>query len=245
MSPSTSPRPTPALRPSLRRAALLSPLLVSVPVITGCPSDPKPGPSASTSASAVKAAPSGSVGVAPPSLGGAFEIAPGVFAVPSGPSLLLEPLKGAGPIRFGANLETIERLMGSTCNVKRDDYCSMPSFALEFKLTDGLLTEIRAHRVQRLAADGVSYGVLNGALAPDLKLGTFRGIVLETLGAPRRVDPVTQANSFGTFEVAHYEGLSLEFDQLPNSNNVLGGVVLRSTVELPPPPQAAPSASAP
>lgn len=222
----------------------LSGVLLSAALLMGCPSEPTPKPTVSASATAttkatVAPAPSG---VAPPGIGGAFEISPGVFAIPSGPSLLLEPMKGAGPIRFGASVETIERLMGASCTVKRTDYCGMPSFALEFKLTEGRLTEIRAHRVQRLAPDGVSFGVLNGALAPDLKLGTFRGIVLETLGAPRRTDVVTQDNGFGTFERAHYEGLTLEFDQLPNSNNVLGGVILRESLELPPAPTPAPSA---
>ncbi len=190
-----------------------------------------------------------------------FEVAPGKFAIPVGPRLLLEPGKGAGPVRFGATVETIERQMGMKCQDLSPTFCGITTAAIDFVLTDGKVSEIRVHRIQRPSTPDRKggprvYGVFNGKLVKDLSMGMFRGLVSDALGKPLRVDTITEPNDFGTYEIAHYQGMSLEFDRLKNGNNVLGGVVLRPfDTPLPPvatrplstppviPPAAAPSAS--
>ena len=76
------------------------------------------------------------------------------WRIPVGPTLLIMPGEGVGPIRFGARLETIERLIGEPCEQKRDEaggvlVCRYSAYATEFVLRDGVLKEIRAHRMGR------------------------------------------------------------------------------------------------
>lgn len=210
-------------------------------------------PSATTaSAKASAAVPSGSAVALSESPGNAltgFEVAPGKFAIPVGPRLLLEPGKGAGPVRFGATLETVERQMQMKCQLVSPTFCGITTAAIDFVLTDGTVSEIRVHRIQRPSTpdrngDPRVYGVFNGKLIKNLSPGVFKGVVIEALGQPTRVDTISEPNAFGTFEIAHYPGMSLEFDRLKNDNNVLGGIILRP-FDAPLPPVATKPLSVP
>ncbi|MGE0322405.1 MAG: hypothetical protein AB7S68_08880 [Polyangiaceae bacterium] len=200
---------------------------------TACDNDKPSAPVASAKASV--AAPSASAVPLTQSPGNeltGFEVAPGKFAIPVGPRLLLEPGKGAGPVRFGATVETIERQMQMKCQDLSPTFCGITTAAIDFVLTDAKVSEIRVHRIQRPSSPDRKggprvYGVFNGRLIRDISMGQYRGLVNEALGKPLRVDTITEPNAFGTFEIAHYQGFSVEYDRLKNGNNVLGGVILR------------------
>jgi hypothetical protein len=149
--------------------------------------------------------------------------------VPGGPRLAILAGKGVGPIRIGATVATIERLMERKCEALTDQSCKYVSRAVEFELNQGVVVSIRAHRPHRPAgvksADGQerTYGVFNGLIPPDVQFGMTVPGVEVALGKPRRVEKV-QDPIFGTRELRHYPGMILEYDQLPDAPLVLGGV---------------------
>src|SRR5690606_14469156 len=73
--------------------------------------------------------------------------------VPVGPELIFVPGKGAGAIRFGATVETIERHMDAPCEKKTEDRCLDARAAVEFFLTEGKLSQMKAHRRDRKVTD--------------------------------------------------------------------------------------------
>lgn len=206
----------------------------------GCQSEGKKPSVASAQASA---SPGSSIEptTMPPHLGGGFEVSPGKYAVPSGPVLELVPGQGAGPIRLGDSIETVEKHIGGSCDIKTAELCDAVAGGMDFRFKDGKLEEIQVSRVLRVAAPGTDgsqrkYGVFNGFLRPNVRLGDYRGVVITDIGSPLRTDSVPQPNKNGTFEVAQYDGMALEFDQLENENNVLGSIIIRR----PGPPPALP-----
>jgi hypothetical protein len=160
-------------------------------------------------------------------------LAPEPWHVPVGPTLLLEPGKGLGPIRFGAHLDTIERLIGEPCEEKRQDSphvlaCRYSAQAVEFFLTDGALTSARAHRLGRPFNKDPKpdFGIFNGRFAGGAAIGMLMSGVQELLGKPKAVHQVKDPNPYGTIEIHDYDGFSLEYDRLDANRVVLGGVVL-------------------
>jgi hypothetical protein len=162
-------------------------------------------------------------------------LAPEPWHVPVGIALLIEPGKGVGPIRFGARLDTIERLMAEPCEQKKKQepagtlVCRYSAQAVEFFLSDGVLTSVRAHRLGRPfngSDPKPDFGVYNGRFASGAALGMLMPAVQELLGKPQAVQPVTQANPFGTVELHDYAGFVLEYDRLATDTIVLGGIRL-------------------
>ncbi len=148
-----------------------------------------------------------------------------------GPALPILPGQGVGPIRFGANRQTIERLMGAPCDDQSDTLCRYVGQALDFKLEGGLTTEIRVSRKGRGAkqrADGaiIEYGFFNGALLPDLYFGMLPSAIQEVLGPPAKVEKIEPMGADGFAERHVYDGATLEYDRWSNGNLVLGAVVL-------------------
>src|ERR1041385_8945173 len=85
---------------------------------------------------------------------------PSSWPVPSGLLLAILAGKGVGPIRFGATVQTIERLMDLPCEIRTDDACRYIGRAIDFHLKDGVTDEMHIHRVNRVATpDGRTYGV--------------------------------------------------------------------------------------
>src|SRR3954468_24171393 len=82
--------------------------------VWGCKSPAKDQPEASTSALAR----SPSAGVAPRA-----PVPPGTIQLPEGPQLAIQAGQGVGPIRIGATVATIERLMEAPCEVKTESVC--------------------------------------------------------------------------------------------------------------------------
>lgn len=163
------------------------------------------------------------------------------WPVPGGPVLAVQAGKGVGPILFGANIQSVERLMGERCDAKDPSRCQFYARAVEFKFQDGTTSTIRIHRAGRLAAKGpkgddIRWGEFNGAIPPDAQLGMLQTAVEAAIGKPQAKRPVTDARGHGTVFITEYEGMTLEYDKLPNGNVVLGGIVL----EAPPKSPAAP-----
>src|SRR5690606_32148866 len=90
------------------------------------------------------------------------------WRIPVGPRLLIVPGKGFGPIRFGARLDTIERLIGEPCEEKREEgaqvICRFSAHAVDFVLEKGVLTQMRGHRLGRpfKPEPPLDYGIFNG-----------------------------------------------------------------------------------
>jgi hypothetical protein len=154
---------------------------------------------------------------------------PKTFQVPIGPMLGIIPGKGVGPIRFGATVETVERLMQSKCAEKTESVCRYSAQAIDFHFTDGALSEIRIQGDERPFSDkpGVTYGVFNGRFAGGAALGMYSQFVIESLGEPKRKENVQPGGNLKTMERHYYEDMVLEYDKLENGNVVLAGVVLK------------------
>lgn len=240
-----------AARPAVSLAALL---LIALGGGSACRSGEIDSRSSAPSAAAPPAEP-----VAPPAVAGGAgaagaaqkpaharpipPVAPEPWHVPVGPTLLIEPGKGMGPIRFGAHVETIERLIGEPCEEKRQDSphvlaCRYSAQAVEFLLTDGALTSMHAHRLGRPFKKDPKpdFGIFNGRFEGGAAIGMLMSGVQELLGKPKAVHQVKDPNPYGTIEVHDYDGFSLEYDRLDENRVVLGGIVLTA-------PHAAGSAS--
>jgi hypothetical protein len=153
------------------------------------------------------------------------------WSLPSGPVLAVLAGQGVGPIRIGATIATIERLMAAPCDVKTRDLCRYIGRAVEFQLENGAVKLINVQRAGRPAGkDGagkvVEYGFFNGAIPPDLQLGMVPSALQEHLGQPRSVDRRDAAGPADRLEVHHYPGLRVEYDRLENGNLVASAFVI-------------------
>jgi len=152
--------------------------------------------------------------------------------IPVGPKLAIAPGKGFGAIRFGARLDTIERLIGEPCEEKTEQggkvTCRYSAQAVDFVLENGVVTEMRAHRLGRPFKNSgkPDYGIFNGGFENGLAFGMVPAAARELVGAPKSVRPITGDNPFHTVEVHEYDGFRLEFDRVGAESVVLGGVVL-------------------
>ena len=154
--------------------------------------------------------------------------------IPVGPTLAILPGQGLGPIRFGAHLDTIERLIGEPCEEKTEEaghtLCRYSAQAVEFVLTNGEVTEIRAHRLGRPFKPGTKadYGIFNGRFESGAAFGMVPGGVQELLGKPKASRTVEGENPNHTVEIYEYDGATLEFDRISPQSVVLGGVILKA-----------------
>lgn len=160
-------------------------------------------------------------------------LAPEPWHIPVGISLPILPGEGIGPIRFGANLETIERLIAEPCEEKRQDApnviaCRYSAQAVEFFLKDGKLERLRIHRLGRpfLKDPKPDFGIYNGRFQSGVSLGMLQPAVQELLGKPKAVRPVQEPGLFRTVELHDYEGFVLEYDKSDSGQIVLGGIQL-------------------
>jgi hypothetical protein len=219
----------------LSRAALLTASGACILSVFGCKST-------TTSSSAVASASASAS--APASAAAPHER---TFEVPIGPRLAILAGRGIGPIRIGATVATIERLMEAPCEIKTADKCRYIVRAVEFELKDGATDRIVIHRHERPAgpdAEGKpqTYGFFNGGIPPYLGFGMIPSAILKVLGAPTSIEKVTTPNDFNTVERDTYPGMVLEYDRYTNGNVILGGAII-TKADVPPPP--AHSASSP
>lgn len=219
-------------RRSMRWASALSAGLVSL-FEMGCPAgEPTPPPGAAAAGKPGATARAGAAGAS-----GATRVkapfAPEPWRIPVGPRLLIEPGAGLGPIRFGARVDTVERLIGQPCEEKRelpsgDSLCRYSSHAIELELRAGEVARMRVHRLGRIykAEPKIEFGIFNGQFANGAGVGMLRSAVREMFGPPKATRAVTDPNPFGTVEIDEHDGFRLEYDQVGPDRVVLGGVEL-------------------
>jgi len=191
---------------------------------------------AAASAEAPKAPPpsgtSAAISSAPP-----VEVQPSSWPIPSGLRLAILAGKGVGPIRFGATVKTIERLMDLPCEIRTEDSCRYIARAIDFMLKDGAVVEMHLHRVERGATpDGRMYGVFNGRTPEGVAFLMLPTGVDELLGRAPKAEVVKDPGPWGMVEIREYPGMRLEFDRMPNGKVVLGGIVL-TKADVPEAPQ--------
>jgi len=205
--------------------------LALVTATWGCKSPTKHEPPAPASASAAL------TGSAPPKAAPSAPVVPtalGTVQMPEGPVLAIQAGQGVGPIRIGATVATIERLMEAPCEVKTESVCRYIRRAVEFDLDKNGVTErIVVHRRDRPAGPDAKgepqvYGFFNGGIPPGVGLGMIPKAVLEMLGPPLSSERVTTANDFDTIDRDTYPGgMVLEYDEYKKSGKVmLGGVII-------------------
>jgi len=180
--------------------------------------------SASATSLASAASPSASLQPTPPSK----------VQLPEGPVLAIQAGQGVGPIRIGATVATIERLMEAPCEVKTESMCRYIRRAVEFDLDKNGVTErIVVHRHERPAGPDAKgepqvYGFFNGGIPPGVGLGMIPKAVIDMLGPPKSSERVSTANDFDTVDRDTYPGgMVLEYDEYKKSGRVLlGGVII-------------------
>lgn len=194
-----------------------------------CESPPAPSGSASASASAVETPAPPPSASAPPYLHRVVERV--------GPAFAILPGEGIGPIRFGAIPDTVRRHMTRPCDTETATVCRYYAEAVEFAFRDGVVAEIRIHRIDRPAGKdprGVErvYGNFSGAVPADPAAGrpdiTTFGMhaegAREGLGAPLRTETLDGLGPFHTVAVHYYDGLVVEYDRVPEAKvPVIGG----------------------
>lgn len=173
----------------------------------------------------------GAISSASSAANGAPELPRNSFQVPIGPRLAIQAGEGVGPIRIGATVATIERLMEAPCEIRKPDACRYITQAVEFELKDGVTDRIVIHRHERPAGPDAQgkpqiYGFFNGAIPPYIGFGMIPNAVLKVLGPPASVEQVTTPNDFNTVERDTYPGLVLEYDRYKNGNLILGGAII-------------------
>jgi hypothetical protein len=147
----------------------------------------------------------------------------------SGPRLPIEAGFGLGPIRLGANVGTIERLMQLPCEIRSESLCRYVTRGVDFHLVNGETNWIHVQRAGRPAGRGfrgenLEFSFFNGAIPPDLRLGMTPRAIQEHLGQPQRVEYVPQPNPTTLIERHYYPGLIAEYDLYSNGKLILGGV---------------------
>jgi hypothetical protein len=211
--------------PGLRAALLV------IGLLPGCPSGDvnQPAPAAPAAAGAPAGrAPTARERGAPP--------APAPWRIPVGPKLPIEPGKGLGPIRFGANIDTIERLIGEPCEQKLEEpggvtVCRYSAQAVEFFLEGGKVTRMRVHRLGRpfKPEPKLDFGIFNGGFIQGGGIGMLMGPTQELLGQPkavRKLEGEALNNPYSTVEIHEYDNFSLEYDTPAPDRVLLGGVTL-------------------
>jgi hypothetical protein len=150
-----------------------------------------------------------------------------VWQIPNGPRLGILAGQGVGPIRIGATVATIERLMEAPCEFKTEEACRYVGRAVEFMLDKGVTREIRVHRRDRATTPKPrTFGVFNGLFPQGAQFFMLPAAVHELIGKPKRIETVKDGGEWNTVEVHHYDGMRLEFDRMANGNLVLGGVII-------------------
>jgi len=153
--------------------------------------------------------------------------------LPEGPVLAIQAGQGVGPIRIGATVATIERLMEAPCEVKTPEVCRYIVRAVEFHLNkDGFTDRIVVHRKDRPAGPDANgkpqaYGFFNGGIPPGAGLGMVPKAVLDIIGKPVSSERVNEENPNHTIDRDTYPGgMVLEYDVYTNGKVMLGGVII-------------------
>lgn len=151
------------------------------------------------------------------------------WAPPSGPMLAVMAGEGVGPIRLGATVGTIERLMDKRCEVLTENLCRYVTRGVDFHLEGGFTDWIHVQRAGRPAGvtfegEPVEFGFFNGAIPPDIRLGMVPKAVQQYLGPPERIENFAQPNPASMVAVDYYPGMAIEYDRFTNGKIIMGGI---------------------
>lgn len=147
--------------------------------------------------------------------------------VPSGPPLAILAGKGFGPIRFGATVATVERLMQAPCEIRTETACRYIGRGADFLLKDGVVVEMRAYRLDRPTEPAPKrFGLFNGRTPEGLALSMLPTAADELLGKPIKKEAVKDGGPAGTVEIRYYNGLRIELDQLPDGRIAIGALIV-------------------
>ncbi len=160
-----------------------------------------------------------------PRQGPAPRIVPTSWPVASGPAMAILAGKGVGPIRFGATVATIERLMAAPCETRDADACRYYARGIEFLLKDGVVKEMHISRPGRPAPKGFVYGIFNGSTPEGVTTLVLERAVPGLIGAPTKKETIADGGSNGTVESWQYPGMRVDFDRTENKV-VVGEIVL-------------------
>jgi hypothetical protein len=190
--------------------------------LTGCKKDPSAGAPAASAEPPSATAPGAPSGEAP-----APELPRGpAIPIAVGPALEILPGEGLGPIRIGATVATIERLMSTPCEEKDEKACRYLTRAVEFLLDEkGITREMVVYRGDRPVASGPRvYGVFRGRSRQGLAPMMLQPAVRELYGTPLKTEQVKVAGPANTLEIHTYNGMNIEFDRIPNGTVVVGAI---------------------
>jgi hypothetical protein len=212
-----------AQRALLGRAIGLS-LLTGGLAVCGCRTAPrKDQPVAAKEQARAPAPPAGGASAAPlptPDRG-----------APAGPDMLVYVGKGVGPLRFGAYVSTIVRLLRAPCDYLTETRCVQLDRALDLTLEDGVLAKIRVESPDHLpkglgskelgANAGRAFGAFRGMLEPKIVFGLHKHIVEQEYGKPKSEEKVELKGPTGLVARAHYDHIIFEYERIANGNTIL------------------------
>jgi hypothetical protein len=147
--------------------------------------------------------------------------------VPSGPRFAIEAGGGLGPVRFGATVATIERLMDAKCDEITDKFCRYIPAGIEFELSKGVVSGIIIYRHDRAVtgSPGKTWGRTRCAIPPDITPRVIQTYVHSTLGKPQSSEEVTVANPNRTAIRETYPGLVIEYDRGEYTQELIVGSI--------------------
>ncbi len=162
--------------------------------------------------------------------------------VPAGPAFAIMAGEGLGPVRFGATVATIERLMESKCDELTAKYCRYIAAGIEFELKDGVVSGIVVYRHDRPveASPSKTWGRTRCAIPPDITPRVILSYVHANLGKPQSVETVSAGNPNRTALRETYQGLVLEYDRGEFTNELVVGSIRILKLDDPPKPKPAP-----
>jgi hypothetical protein len=162
--------------------------------------------------------------------------------MPAGPAFAITAGEGLGPVRFGATVATIERLMESKCDELTEKYCRYIAAGIEYELKEGVVSGIVVYRHDRPVAGSPSktWGRTRCAIPPDLTPRVIVSYVHAHLGKPESTETIVIANPSRTALRETYPGLVLEYDRGEYSNELVLGSIRIVKLDHPQQPKPVP-----
>jgi hypothetical protein len=213
-----------------QRLAGLLVSIVGLALTVAC--KPKPNPT--------KPAPSNSAQPSGSAAASASAVPRRSFVVPAGPAFAIEAGIGAGPVRFGATVATLERLMEGKCDELTDKFCRYIKAGVEYELKDGVVSGIVVYRHDRPVegSPGKFWGRTRFAIAPDVTPRVVAGYAHSVLGKPESSETLDGKNPNRTVLREQYPGLVLEFDRGEYTKELILGSIRVLKLDDPPKPKA-------
>lgn len=147
--------------------------------------------------------------------------------------------RGIGPIRFGAHMDTVERLMGVKCQAKTKTLCRMSDRGVNFHFNDkGELEEIFIARADRIdeKEPSLTFGMFNGVFERKrASIGMLPEAIVELIGEPKETVKLDGAGPNKAMLRQVYESMVLDYDLQTNGKLALSAISLRKGAEPPAP----------